>query len=205
MEFLEEAKTKKLALLVIGDPLSATTHFEIISECKKRDITYEIIHSVSVLTAVAETGLSLYKFGKTVSIPFDNENLDSPYEILNQETEAGKYIYSKAQKIWKKYDLILLKAKQIKPDKNLVIFTYSSESMSFTGEIANELNFSDNACIKPRGVLWSPPRTATILFLFKWINDFVFTQLFSFIHSVLMSVSTSLIFSLFSGDMPSSR
>ncbi|MBS3134527.1 DHH family phosphoesterase [Candidatus Woesearchaeota archaeon] len=67
--------------------------------------------------------------------------IDSPYEILNQETEAGKYIYSKAQKIWKKYDLILLKAKQIKPDKNLVIFTYSSESMSFTGEIANELNY----------------------------------------------------------------
>ena len=82
MEFLEEAKTKKLALLVIGDPLSATTHFEIISECKKRDITYEIIHSVSVLTAVAETGLSLYKFGKVTSIPKPQENF-KPTSFVN--------------------------------------------------------------------------------------------------------------------------
>ncbi len=67
--------------------------------------------------------------------------INNPYEILNQETEDAKYIYTRAQKIWKKYDAILAKALQIKPDKNFVIFIYSSESMSFTGEIANELNY----------------------------------------------------------------
>ena len=67
--------------------------------------------------------------------------INSPYEILNQETEEAKYIYLIAQKIWKKYDAVLKKALEIKPDKNLVIFTYTAESMSFTGEIANELNY----------------------------------------------------------------
>src|SRR3989344_2462542 len=69
MDFLEEAKTKKLALLVIGDPLSATTKFE-------------IIHSVSILTAVAETGLSLYRFGKVTSIPKPQENF-KPTSFVN--------------------------------------------------------------------------------------------------------------------------
>lgn len=67
--------------------------------------------------------------------------ITNPYEILNQETEEAKYIYSKAEKIWKKYDAIIEKALKIKPDGKLVIFTYSSESMSFTGEMANELNY----------------------------------------------------------------
>ena len=67
--------------------------------------------------------------------------INNPYEILNQETEEGRYIYSKAEKIWQKYNDLIKKALEINPDKNLVIFTYSSESMSFTGEIANELNY----------------------------------------------------------------
>ncbi|MEK6923505.1 MAG: diphthine synthase, partial [Nanoarchaeota archaeon] len=64
------------------DPLSATTHFEIISECRKRGIKYEIIHSASVLTAIAETGLSLYKFGKVTSIPKPQENF-KPTSFVN--------------------------------------------------------------------------------------------------------------------------
>src|SRR3989344_1552521 len=86
LKFLTGAKENDIALLVIGDPLSATTHFEIISECKKSNISYKIIHSVSILTAVAETGLSLYRFGKVTSIPKPQENFkpSSFVDILKQ-------------------------------------------------------------------------------------------------------------------------
>ena len=82
LKFLTGAKENDIALLVIGDPLSATTHFEIISECKKSNISYKIIHSVSILTAVAETGLSLYRFGKVTSIPKPQENF-KPTSFVN--------------------------------------------------------------------------------------------------------------------------
>ena len=82
LKFLTGAKENDIALLVIGDPLSATTHFEIISECRKLNIEYKIIHSVSILTAVAETGLSLYRFGKVTSIPKPQENF-KPTSFVN--------------------------------------------------------------------------------------------------------------------------
>tara|TARA_Y100000034_G_scaffold132739_1_gene196464 strand:- start:8688 stop:9377 length:690 start_codon:yes stop_codon:yes gene_type:complete len=75
---VEEEKpflNKNTALLVYGDPLSATTHYEISKGA-------EIIHAPSILTAVAETGLSLYKFGKTASIPF--HPAESFFDILEQ-------------------------------------------------------------------------------------------------------------------------
>jgi len=91
-EFLNLAKSKKVALLVQGDPLSATTHFSIILECRKRDIPFKIISSSSIFTAVARTGLSLYKFGKTASIPLpvDGFKPSSFYSILvdNQRSSA---------------------------------------------------------------------------------------------------------------------
>ncbi|MDI6721771.1 MAG: diphthine synthase, partial [Candidatus Aenigmarchaeota archaeon] len=64
----EKAKECDVALLVPGDPFSATTHFEIFVECKKGNIGVEIIHSSSIFTAIAQAGLDLYKFGRTTTI-----------------------------------------------------------------------------------------------------------------------------------------
>jgi diphthine synthase len=69
-EYLEDGN----ALLVFGDALAATTHSDVIAEAKKKGIDVEIIHGASVFTAVAETGLFLYKFGKVGSIPFWTKN-----------------------------------------------------------------------------------------------------------------------------------
>jgi len=69
MSFLEEAKKKKVSLLIYGSPLAATTHDVIIMECKKKKIPFRIFHSASVFTAIANSGLQLYKFGKTASMP----------------------------------------------------------------------------------------------------------------------------------------
>ena len=81
-DILKHAKSKNVALLIIGDPFSATTHTTFLTEAKKQNITVEVIHNTSILTAVGSTGLFLYNFGKTTSIPFDNKNITTPIEVL---------------------------------------------------------------------------------------------------------------------------
>lgn len=80
---LEEAKNEKVALLVYGDSLSATTHMQLILEAKKQDIKYRVFHNASIMTTIAETGLSLYKFGKTASMPNWEEHTNKPTSFMN--------------------------------------------------------------------------------------------------------------------------
>jgi len=86
-------KDKEITLLVYGDPLSATTHTEILQEAKKQGIQTNIIQSVSIFTAVARTGLQLYKFGKTASIPFwtENHKPESFFDLLEQNQSIGAH------------------------------------------------------------------------------------------------------------------
>ena len=81
---LEQAKTKEVAFLVVGDVFSATTHMDLYLRAKKKAIKTMVVHNASVLTAVGITGLQLYKFGKTASIPISNENIETPYDALKQ-------------------------------------------------------------------------------------------------------------------------
>ncbi len=69
LKIVDEAKKMDIALLVYGSPLTATTHISLIQEAKRCDIRYKIIFNASILDAVAETGLQIYKFGKIASMP----------------------------------------------------------------------------------------------------------------------------------------
>ena len=64
-----EAEEKEICLLIYGDVFSATTHTQLVLACEEKEIECKVFHNASVLTAVAETGLSLYKFGKVSSMP----------------------------------------------------------------------------------------------------------------------------------------
>lgn len=75
-EIISKAKKEDVAFLVIGDSLAATTHIDLMLRAQKEKIKCEIIHNASVICAVAETGLQLYKFGKTASIPFPEKNFE---------------------------------------------------------------------------------------------------------------------------------
>ena len=77
---LKKAKSNNIALLIIGDVFSATTHYALYSEAKEKKIPVKIIHNASILTSVADTGLSLYNFGRTISIPSNHKETSSPYE-----------------------------------------------------------------------------------------------------------------------------
>ncbi len=90
-KILKEAKKKDVAFLVVGDPMSATTHIEIFKEATEQKIKVEIVHNASVLTAVGITGLQLYKFGHTASIPFleNVPQLEAPYDIIKENLQRG--------------------------------------------------------------------------------------------------------------------
>ena len=88
-EIIENSKAKNVAFLVIGDPFGATTHADLWMRDKKEGIKCHIIHNSSILTAVGVTGLQLYKFGKTTSIPIENENIGAPYDVLKGNLSLG--------------------------------------------------------------------------------------------------------------------
>lgn len=81
-EVLEDAKKENIALLVYGNPLMATTHISLIEEANRRKIKCKIIHGSSILDAIAETGLHLYKFGKITSMPKWQKNY-TPESFMN--------------------------------------------------------------------------------------------------------------------------
>jgi diphthine synthase len=88
---IERAKAKNIALLISGDPLTATTHFELVFEAKKENIKCEVVHAPSIYTSIAETGLQLYKFGRATTLvhPQKNYSPKSPYDIICKNKEMG--------------------------------------------------------------------------------------------------------------------
>ena len=78
--------------------------------------------------------------------------IGSPYEILNQETAQGRFIFRRYENIKKLYDGLLEEALAEKSKDNFLVFTYTDEKMSFTGDLANELlyRFPDKLIIVGR-------------------------------------------------------
>ncbi len=89
---IEEALTKDIAFVVAGDPLMATTHTELYVEAVNKGVETRIIHGSSIFSAAPGlTGLQAYKFGKTTTVPFPDENFfpHSPYDVIKSNKELG--------------------------------------------------------------------------------------------------------------------
>jgi len=86
-----DAKTKDIVFLVVGDPLGATTHTDLVIRCIEQDIKYKVIHNASILNAVGCCGLQLYNFGETVSIVMwsDTWKPDSFYDKVVENKKRG--------------------------------------------------------------------------------------------------------------------
>lgn len=65
--------------------------------------------------------------------------IKSPYEILREETPAGKFIMKHYKKHRQSYDTIFEKAKGVVSNDRFVIYTYEDSNMSMTAEVSNEL------------------------------------------------------------------
>jgi diphthine synthase len=75
---------KDCCMLVIGNPLSATTHFTIVKDAKEKNIDTKIIAGISIFNYRGVSGLSEYKFGKTTSIVYPEKNYapTSFYDVI---------------------------------------------------------------------------------------------------------------------------
>jgi len=82
---LRKAESSKVAFLVPGDPLIATTHVDLRIRAEKRGITTRVVHGASIVSAaMGLSGLQNYRFGKSVTIPFPEEGLvsETPYNVI---------------------------------------------------------------------------------------------------------------------------
>ena len=98
-----------VALVVAGDPFFATTHVSLRSAVERSGHTWRYLPGASVFTAVSGfLGLSPYRFGRTVSVPFPDPSFQptSPIEsvvenraqdlhtllLLDLNPSAGKFM-----------------------------------------------------------------------------------------------------------------
>lgn len=90
---LEFAKNQNVVIFVQGNPLIATTHASLILDAKKIGIETKVIHNASIVSAIGETGLHLYRFGPTVTIPFFEKTggklPESVYEVIKENKARG--------------------------------------------------------------------------------------------------------------------
>lgn len=85
-----EAEERDVAFLVSGDPLAATTHQDILFRARDAGIATRVVHAPSIFTAVAETGLSLYKFGRATTLTEQNGTVpESVFEVVAENREHG--------------------------------------------------------------------------------------------------------------------
>jgi len=90
-DLVAEAEQSDVVLLVAGDPISATTHLDLFLRAKKKGVEVEMVHNASILTAVGIVGLQLYKYGRTASIVFPQDDWDvqTHYDVVKSNKKAG--------------------------------------------------------------------------------------------------------------------
>lgn len=86
-----DAQHVDTAFLVVGDVFGATTHTDLYLRAQEQGIEIHVIHNTSIINAVSDTGLELYKFGKTTSIPYPSESFKptTAYDVLEKNSELG--------------------------------------------------------------------------------------------------------------------
>ena len=85
VELLALAKTHSVALLVVGDPLQATTHVDLQLQALEAGVQCTVIHGVAITGLVTgAVGLSNYRFGRqtTLTYPYGGWIATSPLEVI---------------------------------------------------------------------------------------------------------------------------
>ena len=88
---LQSALTTDIAFLVVGDPFGATTHTDLLLRARELGIPSRTIHNASIMNAIGATGLQLYSFGQTVSVPYFEGSVvpTSWYKKIAKNAELG--------------------------------------------------------------------------------------------------------------------
>ena len=93
-EILDLSKHNVVAVLIVGDPLQATTHVDLQLQAMEQGIDCRIIHGISITNIVTGAiGLSNYKFGRQTTITYSYSNwiATSPLEVLAMNRVMGQH------------------------------------------------------------------------------------------------------------------
>ena len=90
----EMAKESIVALLIVGDPLQATTHVDLQLQAEEAGVNCRVIHGISITNIVTGAiGLSNYKFGRqtTLTYPYSDWIATSPLEVIAMNMGLGHH------------------------------------------------------------------------------------------------------------------
>ncbi len=93
-ELFALARDNLVALLIVGDPLQATTHVDLHLQAEEAGIYCRTIHGISITGLVTGAiGLSNYKFGRqtTLTYPYSGWIATSPLEVIALNTALGQH------------------------------------------------------------------------------------------------------------------
>ncbi|MEM5826126.1 MAG: diphthine synthase [Candidatus Aenigmatarchaeota archaeon] len=140
-KIIKLAKDKNVGILIPGDALVATTHIALAIEARKNGIDVKIIHGSSIFTAVSSTGLQLYKFGRTATLPkFKAESIK---EIVDENKKRGVHTLLLIDPEISIRDALerICKEEIVKEDEKIVIYSnYKGDEIilyGFPKELAN--------------------------------------------------------------------
>ena len=91
-KLVEEARNREVALLTAGDPLTATTHTDLMVRCHAAAVPFHVVHAPSIYSAAPGLlGLQHYKFGRTTTLvrPEANWSPTSPFDALAENHTRG--------------------------------------------------------------------------------------------------------------------
>ncbi len=92
-EILEKAGASRVVLAVQGDPMIATTHYELRVRATSRGIPTTVIHGATIPAAAAsESGLHYYKFGGTITFTLDSaSHHQDVYQRIHRNLLEGQH------------------------------------------------------------------------------------------------------------------
>jgi diphthine methyl ester synthase len=93
-QIIKEASMQTVAVCVIGDIFTATTHSTIYLDCLKQDIIIRLFPNVGIMNAIGIAGLELYKYGQTVSIPYPMESFDPTSYVAKIESNRASGLHT---------------------------------------------------------------------------------------------------------------
>lgn len=91
-ELLELAKSSLVAVMIVGDPLQATTHVDLQLQANEMGVPCKVMHGISITTILSGAiGLSNYKFGRstTLTYPYGGWIATSPLEVIASNQYQG--------------------------------------------------------------------------------------------------------------------
>ncbi len=92
---LKEAQKNTIAVLIFGNPLTATTHVSLLQECLNQKINFHIIPGISIFNYRGICGLDEYRFGRTTTLVFPEEGYEplSTFDIILENKKRGLHTH----------------------------------------------------------------------------------------------------------------